>query len=261
MAKIKKIIEPEVLNVLNNLEINEEELSIKILITLDRETYDKVNKLFILMGGKWNTRTKKHIFKYKNLEETINSIKDEGKSPVKNPFDFFPTPEELAKEMVDKATLLLPSTECYEILEPSGGTGRICKELRNQYVYSNIEVCEIDEYNKSILQLDGFEIIADDFLTLTNKEYDLIVMNPPFNINNDSLAYIIHIKKAFELLKPGGVLISIAPISFTFTTTNKKLIDFHLFVMKNGGYELNKKSAFKESKTLVETATITLRKR
>lgn len=257
MAKIKRIIEQEILDILDNIEINEEELSIKILVPLTEKMYVKINKIFELMGGKWNTKLKKHVFKYNNLTEQINQIKSEGKTPIKNPYDYFPTPETLARELVLTSTYLKDKDEVYEILEPSAGTGRIAKELREFYKYSNINVCEIDEYNVKILEEEGFEVVAKDFLTLENKEYDLIVMNPPFNINNNSQAYIIHIMKSFDLLKKGGNLISIAP---KFSSSDKKTKEFYDFVLKYGSFKENEKNSFKESKTNVETVTIILKK-
>lgn len=260
MAKIKKTIDEKVLNVLKNIIINEEEKSIVILTeNLDRNIYVKVDELFKLIGGKWNKSKKKHFFDNKNLTLTIEEILNEGKSPVKNPFDFFPTPLNVVDDMIDYSLDVLDVNECYDILEPSAGTARIANKLREKFNSSLIEVCEIDEKNIKLLKEENFDIVGNDFLELkNNKKYDAIFMNPPFNIDNDSQAYMKHIYKAFELLKTGGVLISIAPISFTFKRI-KKEVEFNNFLLSlNGTYKINKANSFKESKTSVDTLILKL---
>lgn len=259
MAKNKKTLDKEILNVLQNLEINDDEKTIKILMeNLERNTYVKVDELFKLLGGKWNKKIKKHQFETeKILSNIISEIFNEGKSPVKNPFDFFPTPIEIVDKMINFSLTNLNQYECYDILEPSAGTARIANKLREFFNCSSIEVCEIEEKNIKFLKEENFDIIGNDFLDLSNnKYYDAIFMNPPFNINNDSQAYIKHIYKAFDLLKSGGVLISIAPISFTWERIKKEK-EFTKFLIKNGGtYISNEKNSFKESKTSVDTVII-----
>ena len=77
------------------------------------------------------------------------------------------------------------------ILEPSAGKGDIVDELRKkEQLYSStynkfsfdIDCIEIDQNLQYILKGKNYRVVYNDFLTYnTMKEYDLIILNPPFN--------------------------------------------------------------------------------
>lgn len=118
--------------------------------------------------------------------------------------DFYPTPQNIIDRMVDGLDFKMIHT----ILEPSAGKGNIVEalkkkeEIRNKWyqtVNLNIDCIENDQNLRHILKGKGFRVVHDDFLTYdTMKEYDLILMNPPFSNGCK------HLLKALEMQKRNG---------------------------------------------------------
>ena len=117
--------------------------------------------------------------------------------------DFYPTPKALIDKMLSSVDFKMVNS----ILEPSAGTGNIATELV-EYIkkcrYRNIDELDIDCIEKNqnmrhILKGKGLRVVHDDFLTYqTMKEYDLIVMNPPFSNG------CLHLLKALEMQERNG---------------------------------------------------------
>lgn len=123
--------------------------------------------------------------------------------------NFYPTPAKLIDEML--AGLDMDYIE--SILEPSAGKGDIVdvyskrSELRRYRGYGynykgNIDCIEIDPELQATLKGKGYRVVHNDFLTYhTQKHYDLIIMNPPFD-NGD-----LHLLKALKMQENGGAII------------------------------------------------------
>jgi phospholipid N-methyltransferase len=129
--------------------------------------------------------------KAKKLERELVGVKDVG-------FDFFPTPKEVSERMVDMAEI----EPGMKVLEPSAGNGNIAEAIRSVGVEP--DVAEISSKLREILEAKGFRVVDHDFMDVTEK-YDRIIMNPPFSNNLD----IEHIRHAYDLLNPGGKLVSV----------------------------------------------------
>ena len=126
--------------------------------------------------------------------------------------EFYPTPESLLRE-------ILSDVDWYRVktfLEPSAGTGNIANYVRQRMTATmrrsygseqpepDIDCIEIDKDLQSVLKGRGFRVVHDDFLTFrTWKQYDLIVMNPPFSQGAK------HLLKALELQENGGHVVCI----------------------------------------------------
>lgn len=113
--------------------------------------------------------------------------------------DFFPTPPTTAQKMVDMADI----QPGMKVLEPSAGTGNIAEVIRKSGIEP--EVGEISTALREVLEAKKFKLVSNDFMEKKIGGYDAIVMNPPFSNNQD----IQHIQHAYDLLKPGGRLVSI----------------------------------------------------
>lgn len=124
--------------------------------------------------------------------------------------DFYPTPDNLIDKMLDGVNLSM----IHSILEPSAGKGDIVEHLKRKETETNeyytkykfdIDCIEKDSSLKCILKSKGFRVVHDDFLTYsTMKEYDLIIMNPPFSNGCK------HLLKALEMQRRnGGAIISL----------------------------------------------------
>ena len=121
-----------------------------------------------------------------------------------NNSDFYPTPKNLIDKMLDGLEWKMIHT----ILEPSAGKGNIVEALREKQKFNNkwyttikldIDCIESDENLRAVLKEKNIRVVHDDFLTYdTMKEYDLIVMNPPFSNGCK------HLLKALELQQRNG---------------------------------------------------------
>lgn len=114
--------------------------------------------------------------------------------------DFYPTP----KNLIDKMLFGLDFTMIKNILEPSAGSGNIVEALRQKEKYYDryhfdIDCIEVDQNLQHILKGKNYRVVYNDFLTYdTMKEYDLIVMNPPFSNGCK------HLLKALEIQSRNG---------------------------------------------------------
>jgi len=127
----------------------------------------------------------------KKIEDDIRGVKIPG---------FFPTPENLIDEMI----VLGGIEHSHSVLEPSAGKGDMVDVLKKHGI-KNIDCIEIVYSLKKILELKGCNLVGSDFLEFDDKKYDRIIMNPPF----ENLQDVDHIRKAYDTLNEGGVLVSV----------------------------------------------------
>ncbi len=120
----------------------------------------------------------------------------------------FPTPPEIAAEMVKEAAI----ETGHRILEPSAGTGNLLKALtENDSVPpirpdGSVVAVEIQQSLIPFLTPWADEVRCTDFLECEDLgQFDRVLMNPPFHNGED----IKHIKHALKLLKPGGRLVAL----------------------------------------------------
>jgi len=226
---------------------------LRIAEQLDRALYLKVNKVLELLGGKWNRKTKAHVFTENARRLLADALQAGQVLDKKKAFQLFETPKDLAYQMVDLADLRLGM----RVLEPSAGRGRIAEAMA--HVLENrarVDVCEIQADLRAELCSRGFTIVGRDFLELTRPIYDRIVANPPFTKGQD----IAHVKHMWDLLKPGGRLVSLTAPSWTFRR-EKKYLAFQDFFMVFGGRRVDiPEGTFRESGTDIKTVLIVLDK-
>jgi len=124
---------------------------------------------------------------------------------------YFPTPPEIARQMVDAAEI----EPGMRVLEPSAGSGSIADALVHwmdgdpiglQLVEQSPRLCEL-------LRLKGYDPLQADFLSMgpwtvhraARQEFDRVLMNPPFEDGQDA----VHVMHAYTLLAPGGRLVAL----------------------------------------------------
>jgi len=110
--------------------------------------------------------------------------------------NFFPTPEWLAKKLIEPLDL----NDAY-VLEPSAGKGDILDVIAERsYRTAHLYAIEIVPELRSILEGKGYTVIADDFLTYIPRiHFTHIVMNPPFDDAED------HLLRAWNTLYAGEI--------------------------------------------------------
>lgn len=173
--------------------------------------------------------------------------------------DFYPTPKNIIDKMISGLDLKMIKS----ILEPSAGIGNIVDVLKEkEESYSgfhgkcsfDIDCIEADENLRHILKGKSYRVVYNDFLTYdTMKEYDLIIMNPPFSNG------CRHLLKALDMQKRnGGAVICLLnaetlknPYSNERMDLRRKLEEYHAKVEF-----IQQAFLDAERKTNVETALI-----
>jgi hypothetical protein len=118
--------------------------------------------------------------------------------------DFYPTPPEVAAEMLDPLDLRGKT-----VLEPSAGSGNLVRECLERGA-AEVLWCEAEPHLRDMLTSIRNATPAHqfgDFLQVHPADVshiDLIVMNPPFSADE---AHILH---AWEIAPPGCEIVALA---------------------------------------------------
>ena len=218
-------------------------------IQLDRKTYLAVNKVLENLGGKWNRKQKAHIFD-SDISDRIDNVLLTGEVvDPKKEFQFFETPSELARQLIDMAEIQSGET----VLEPSAGRGAIARHINRNF---SCDCIELNAENRVYLLENGFYVLGgDDFLQCRQK-YDVIVSNPPFAPRQ---ADIDHVSHMIDLAN--RIVVSVMGAGITFRQ-NKKTVAFWDKV-KQYDYEMIDlpPGTFKASGTMVNTVILKVEKR
>ena len=181
---------------------------------------------------------------------------------------FYPTPESLAEEL----TAGYDWKTVQSVLEPSAGKGDLARKAgyrmyqkrmghapydersRKEAITStDIDCIEIDPTLRAILEGQGFRVVHNDFLTFeTQKRYDLILMNPPFDQGAE------HLLKALEIQSHGGkiaCILNAETLRNPYTAARQRLVKE---LMAHGAEITYKERAFAdaERRTNVDIAII-----
>ena len=189
---------------------------------LERKLYEEVNAALSALGGKWvGRKVQGHVFDA-DPSEAIGAVVETGEFvDPKKLYQFFETPPELAARLVEMAAI----EPGMKVLEPSAGKGAIAGavvEVMPDHVHQLICV----EVNPSMAERlrERFTVMEADFLGVTfrpERLFERVVMNPPFAGQAD----IDHVRHAFDLLKPGGRLVSVMSSGVLFRE-NAKTVAF-----------------------------------
>ena len=216
---------------------------VDIVTQLNPKDYASLKKLLVAAGCKWDRKAGTHLFVRPGARDQMLALFDTGQVVDQyKSLDFFPTPFPVIKHLIELAEIR------YQMLclEPSAGDGRLAEAMQDA---GGLVCCnEIDEARAAQLKEKGFATTCEDFLTKKyTTSFERIVMNPPFSRGDD----IRHVEKARQLLRPGGVLVSVVG-------GGPKQREF--FSEENGWYwEDLPADSFKESGTKVNTAIVMYR--
>lgn len=227
---------------------------------LDRKLYVEVDKVLVAMGGKWDRRTKGHLFAGDvDVAAELDAVLQGGTvTDWKQSLGFFETPRPIAERLVEAAGI----KPGMRVLEPSAGRGGILAAL--PLGLDAIEVVEIDTRHTAALAaaIDRFGPKTSttranmDFLKFSGlpEGYDAIAMNPPFSGQAD----IDHVVRAHGMLVPGGRLAAVMS-GGTAWRSNKKAKEFRDLVAAHGGSIVPlPEGSFVPSGTEVNTVLVTI---
>jgi hypothetical protein len=221
----------------------------------DREIYDELNEVLTRLRGKWK-RGRGHVFPY-DPTEAIAGVIASGCMPSKNPLAYFPTPADLARDIVSGIEIEAPKF----VLEPSAGSGSLVAAVHERWPAARIIAVEADPLNVAMLAASGATICEGDFLSVDfgGLLFDVIVMNPPFAVEGDKFAWATHLRRAVSLLANGGVVACIAPRGTWQTSPSKRFKVVRSWLASLGSTLVNHPDgAFAESGTGIRTCTITI---
>lgn len=216
---------------------------------LDRNLYTKTNKVLEAAGGKWDRKSKAHIFA-DDASDRIGQIILTGEIDIpKDEFEFFPTPKDVVERLLELAEIF-PGQK---VLEPSAGRGAIAFACAD--AGGVVNCIELMEANYTFLASDNRlnSVRNMDFMAQAPEaSYDRVVMNPPFSKQQD----IKHVNHALKFLKPDGLLVSVmsASVIFRENALTKEFRD--LVHSRNGLIEKLPEAAFKQSGTMVNTVIV-----
>ena len=244
-------INNKVLDILGHCEVQDNVLYLPNE-RLERADYTAVNKVLEILGGKWNRKAKGHVFDHCPADDIDAVILTGEVTDTKKEYQYFPTPTNLAERLCDLAEINGSTT----VLEPSCGQGNIADAAWNRGPAKLLGI-ELNPDMERYLTKKPYETrIGVDFLQYSGEVWDRIVMNPPFARQQD----IDHVLKAYEVLAPGGVIVSIMSVSPLFRS-NKKSSDFRTFLEEVcAEVEELPEGAFKESGTMVRTCIVKIKK-
>lgn len=144
--------------------------------------------------------------------EAINLVCISGCIPDAKSHQFYPTPETLAKKVIELASE--GATPKMHWLEPSAGTGGIADHVPED---AFLECYEISKLHCEVLKAKGYAqagrraITCLDFLQLANDYrgggYNRVVMNPPF----DQGRWLAHIEAAAAVTAKGARIVAVLP--------------------------------------------------
>lgn len=214
--------------------------------------WSELKSTMLALGGKW--RTKKGFIFPDDIDaaERVRLAVASGEILDPKAASFFPTPAWLADELVARAQIVGGHT----VLEPSAGSGALALAVRRACPDASIACVEALPDNVKKLRALGFEPHESDFLNTPLGAFDRIVMNPPF----EGRADIAHVRHAFGLLHPTGILVAIMS-SGVAHRQDKLATEFRALVHASEGEIIeNAEGAFLESGTGVRTVTVTMRK-
>lgn len=285
-------VSDEVLRVLSGLQVMPQ--GVRIVEQLDRKLYTKTNEVLEALGGKWDRKSKSHVFSRVGSDPgaLIDDVILTGEVSTHKDLGFFATPPELAEYLVNAAGVRIG----HFCLEPSAGEGALVDAMlvRDARVFA-VELddrrfetlCEKYWAKPPKVPIDGkgwwqatthdkpsgrgFERVDEKLLPLYLWHDDClrvelkapmhrVVMNPPFR--KCGLGdHLDHVRWAFNQLGPEGVLVSVLPNGVLFRQDARHK-EFRLWCAAQYKHQFSElpEAAFKESGTKVRTCMIKLEK-
>lgn len=167
--------------------------------------WDVLKDAMSLIGSKWTTKKgftfKKGVDAEEAIKEAIGSVSVTDARAA----GFFPTPPELAKDLVQPLRLKAGA----RVLEPSAGHGALADAVLNRFPEVTVQCVELLRENVDFLEENGHTVFRGDFLTIIADDlfggFDAVVMNPPFNKRAD----VIHVLHALKFVRKGGTVAAI----------------------------------------------------
>ena len=208
-----------VLNTMSNYECFNNTIRINLNnSTQQKDVVEKITNIMKIIGGELVKNTYNNygyvIYQFGYSPKNVfEKILFSGTLPDQKTHQFYPTPMEISKYVMDLADV----GKNDKILEPSAGRGDLLRYLPDFVNKNNVFCIEISSIFCNILRSKGFVNTLDtDFINWaekilkTGRRYDRIIMNPPFSDGR----CIAHIQTASKLLNSEGKLVAVLPSTY-----------------------------------------------
>jgi hypothetical protein len=211
---------------------------------LDRKLYTAVSKVLTEFGGKWSKKEGAVLIKDGTKDKLLAALDSGEVKREKVILQAFYTPNDVARNLVAWAASFFDVDDEIQVLEPSAGGGALIRAIQEVLPQAEITAIEINEDAvKELKKDDTLEVLHADFLSLpaASEEFDLIVMNPPYQKGQA----LKHIQHALTMLGEDGHLFAILPKNFS--------LDFDSYDVESQDIAAG---AFKESGTSIATKMV-----
>ena len=109
--------------------------------------------------------------------------------------DFYATPIPTIEKLFDTEPMLYGCSGL-NILEPSAGSGNICKIIKNRIPDNHVTAIELREEERENLKAVADEVIIGDFLSMyIYEKYDIIIGNPPFSLAQEFVEKCLSLRR------------------------------------------------------------------
>ena len=156
-----------------------------------------------------------------------------GRGTTRKPHDFYATPIDCVENFINNYGI---DKIKGNILEPSAGNGNIIKTLRQKKVQGIITALELrDEERDTLIQISD-KVIIDNFLEWeADKDYDVIIGNPPYTYARE------FIEKCFKIANKNTVIIMLLRTAFLESKARYEFWQQHPL---SGLYTLSRRPSF-----------------
>lgn len=151
----------------------------------------------------------------------------------RKPYDFYATPIDCVENFINNYGI---DRIKGNILEPSAGNGNIIQALRRKKIQGTITALELrDEERDNLTQISD-KVIIDNFLEWeADKDYDIIIGNPPYTYARE------FIEKCFKIANENTVIIMLLRTAFLESKSRYEFWQQHPL---SGLYTLSKRPSF-----------------
>ena len=156
-----------------------------------------------------------------------------GRGTERKPYDFYATPIDCVENFINNYGI---DKIKGNILEPSAGSGNIIQALRQRKVQGIITALELREEERDSLTQISDKVIIGNFLEWEpDKEYDVIIGNPPYTYARE------FIEKCFKIANKNTVIIMLLRTAFLESKSRYEFWQQHPL---SGLYALSKRPSF-----------------
>jgi hypothetical protein len=236
--------------------------TVRLTRQLDRADYEQVNAVLerIAGGGRWLRKHGAHLYPPgRDPGPELRTVLAAGVLPPdpKRTEGWFATPKQLADGLAEQALaagLRTVTVGALRVLEPSAGEGALADALVRLGADPQRIVCvEPDPWRAAVLRSKGYPTFETELQpwTIRNQHeppFDLVLMNPPFTAPGAPLAWVRHVKLAWQQVAPAGRLVAVVPSSLEYRT-DRPVAAFRAAARRYGGWRNLVEHAFLESGT------------